>query len=188
MGYRITKVYTRKGDNGETHLGGGQTVAKDASRIKAYGTVDELNSVIGIVLAFQPSPKVQTALTEIQHQLFVLGGDLCVLDEDKKKWPMPVIEAAHVDELEQLIDKLNTELKPLEDFILPGGTQAAVFLHQARCVCRRAERLVVHLSREEKLGSHVLKYLNRLSDALFVLARYENFICGNEDVVWRRSQ
>ena len=186
MGLRITKVYTRQGDGGETRLGGGQQVAKDAVRIKTYGTVDELNSVIGITLAFEPTPRVKDELTRIQHQLFTLGGDLCVLEEDKQKWQMKVIEAVNVDELEKLMDDLNEELQPLEDFILPGGTPVAAFLHQARCVCRRAERLAVKLSRAEKIGEQVIKYLNRLSDALFVLARYENHKRGIADVYWQK--
>jgi cob(I)alamin adenosyltransferase len=187
MPVRISRVYTRQGDKGETRLGGGQKVPKDSARIAAYGTVDELNSVIGIVLAFGPCPAVREALVRIQHELFVLGGDLCVLEEDKGKWSMPTIEQRHIDALEQLMDRLNSELKPLEEFILPGGTQTAVFLHQARTVCRRAERLVVSLARKEDLGPFVLPYLNRLSDALFVLARYENHTTGVEDVYWKKE-
>lgn len=186
MSLRITKVYTRQGDQGEARLGGGQKVPKDSLRIKTYGTVDELNSVIGIALAFDPMDRVREALTTIQHELFTLGGDLCVLEQDKAKRDMPVIETAHVEALEKLMDDLNKELKPLEEFILPGGTKVATFLHQARCVCRRAERLVVRLSRNEKIGQNVLKYLNRLSDALFVLARYENFKKRVEDVYWMK--
>ncbi len=186
MGLRITKVYTRKGDQGETRLGGGQKVAKDSIRIETYGTVDELNSAIGVALSFDPVKKVQEALTQIQHELFTLGGDLCVLEEDKQKRQASPIEPTHIEALENLIDDLNKELKPLEEFVLPGGTKAAAFLHQARCVCRRAERLAVRLAREEKIGDHVLKYLNRLSDALFVLARYENHKKGVEDVYWKK--
>ena len=187
MPVRISKVYTRQGDQGETRLGGGQKVAKDSPRIAAYGTVDEVNSVVGIVLAYAPCPAVRDALVRIQHELFVLGGDLCVLEEDKGKWSMPTIEQRHIDALEQLMDRLNSELKPLKEFILPGGTQAAAFLHQARTVCRRAERLAVSLARSEPVGPLVVKYLNRLSDALFVLARYENHQAGVEDVYWKKE-
>jgi len=187
MGLRITKVYTKKGDKGTTRLGGGQEVAKDSTRILAYGTVDELNSVIGIAISFEPSVDVRNALTKIQHELFTLGGDLCVLEDDKQKWQMQQIEAAHVDALEKLMDRLNEELKPLEDFILPGGTKVSAFLHQARCVCRRAESLVVRLSKEKELGKSVLKYLNRLSDTLFVLARYDNLKNGIDDVYWQKE-
>lgn len=188
MSLRITKVYTRQGDQGETRLGGGQKVAKDSTRIRAYGTVDELNSVVGVALSFDPSAPVREALTGIQHELFTLGGDLCVLEEDQRKWDMSAIEAKHVDRLEKLMDEWQTELKPLREFILPGGSQVSAFLHQARCVCRRAERMVVELSRNEKIGQNVLKYLNRLSDALFVLARYENFKRGFEDVYWEKPE
>jgi cob(I)alamin adenosyltransferase len=187
MSLRITKVYTRQGDEGETRLGGGQKVPKDSPRIAAYGTVDELNAIIGVTLAFEPTEKVREALTQIQHELFTLGGDLCVLEEDKKQRNMAVIEEVHVKALEKLMDELNKELKPLEEFILPGGTPAAAFLHQARCVCRRAERQLVTLSRQEKTGQNVLKYLNRLSDALFVLARYENLKKGVEEVYWGKK-
>lgn len=187
MPVRISKVYTRQGDLGETRLGGGQKVGKDSPRIAAYGTVDELNSVIGVVLCFDPCDEVRQALVQIQHELFVLGGDLCVLEEDKGKWEMPSVREEHVSALERLIDSLNEELEPLQEFILPGGTRAAAFLHQARTVCRRAERHVVELSRAEKVGPVVIKYLNRLSDALFVLARYDNHKAGVEEVYWKRE-
>ncbi len=187
MGLRITKVYTRQGDNGTTRLGSGQEVAKDSTRIQAYGTVDELNSVVGIVISFEPIAEVKAALSKIQHELFTLGGDLCVLEEDKQKWEMQQIEINQVEALEKLMDQMNEELQPLEDFILPGGTKVSAFLHQARCVCRRAETLVVSLSKKEKIGESVLKYLNRLSDTLFVLARYENFKNGVEDVYWQKE-
>lgn len=186
MSLRITKVYTKQGDSGETRLGGGQKVSKASQRIKTYGTVDELNSAIGAALSFHPTSQVQKALTIIQHELFTLGGDLCVLREDKQKWDMATVGEKHVEELEKLMDKLNEELQPLEDFILPGGTQVSSFLHQARCVCRRAERLAVELSKAEDVGEQVLKYLNRLSDALFVLARYQNFKEGVEDIYWKK--
>ncbi len=186
MALRITKVYTKQGDSGETRLGGGQKISKDSIRIKAYGTADELNSIIGLALAFQPTSKVRETLTIIQHDLFTLGGDLCVLEPDKHKWEMKEIENENIEALEILMDKLNEELQPLEDFILPGGTKVTAFLHQARCVCRRAETHVVELSREEKIGRNVLKYLNRLSDALFVLARYENFKNKIGEVYWKK--
>ena len=187
MGLRITKVYTKQGDKGTTRLGGGQEVAKDSTRIQAYGTIDELNSVIGIAISFEPIVEVKAALLKIQHELFTLGGDLCVLEEDKQKWEMQQIEINQVEALEKLMDQMNEELQPLEDFILPGGTKISAFLHQARCVCRRAETLVVRLSKEEDISKPVLKYVNRLSDTLFVLARYENFKNGVEDVYWQKE-
>jgi len=188
MGLRITKVYTRTGDKGTTRLGGGQEVPKDSLRIQTYGMVDELNSVIGLALAFEPVEAVHKALVQIQHELFTLGGDLCLLEEDKQKWGTPGIEPAHVKQLEELMDRLNQELEPLEEFILPGGSTVSAFLHQARCVCRRAESLAVALAREEKIGANVLPYLNRLSDALFVLARYQNHQSGVDDVFWRKPK
>ena len=187
MGLRITKVYTKTGDKGETRLGGGQTVPKDHVRIQAYGTVDELNSVIGLVLAFQPVEETKQALTKIQHELFVIGGELCILDEDKAKFKIDKIGENHVKALEVLIDQINSTLPPLEEFILPGGAQTAAFLHQARCVCRRAETLIVKLAKAETVDEYILKYINRLSDALFVLARYENKKQGSAEVYWQRA-
>ncbi len=187
MAYRITKVYTRNGDSGETRLGGGQILRKDALRIRAYGCVDELNSTLGLALAAGPKPPVADALQAVQHQLFTLGGDLCILETDKANLKVKGVQAESVTFLENLIDRLLKDLAPLADFILPGGTQAAAFLHQARCVCRRAETLLVELSQEEALGEFVLPYINRLSDALFVLARYENHLAGCADILWRKE-
>lgn len=181
---RITKVYTRTGDDGTTGLGGGQRLGKDALRIEAYGTVDELNSAIGVALASGVSETLARALRTIQNELFHLGSDLCILEEDKAKMPVPRIEERHVVALEKLMDRLSEELPPLENFILPGGTEGAAHLHVARTVCRRAERLVVALSREEKIGAWAVRYLNRLSDALFVMARHENKRAGAADVLW----
>jgi cob(I)alamin adenosyltransferase len=181
---RITKVYTRTGDDGTTGLGGGQRVGKDTLRIEAYGTVDELNSAIGVALASGLNADVAGALGAIQNELFHLGSDLCVLEEDKAKMPVPRIEERHVVALETLMDRLSEELAPLENFILPGGTAGAAHLHVARTVCRRAERLVVALSRQEAVGAWTVRYLNRLSDALFVMARHENKRRGVSDVLW----
>jgi cob(I)alamin adenosyltransferase len=181
---RITKVYTRTGDDGTTGLGGGQRVRKDSPRIEAYGTVDELSSAIGVALAFGLHPRLAEALARIQNDLFNLGSDLCILEEDKAKMPVPVIEGRHVDALERLMDDLSTELSPLENFVLPGGSPGAAQLHVARTVCRRAERLAIALARLEPVGPLVVKYLNRLSDALFVMARYENHKRGIPDVLW----
>lgn len=187
MKYRITKVYTKQGDKGTTRLGGGQLVSKDSIRVKAYGEVDELNSAIGIVLAFEPIPEIKDDLVKIQHELFVLGSDLCVLEEDKTNFKMEVISEKHVTYLENLMDKMNEELKPLEDFILPGGCKTSAFLHQARTICRRAETTVTSLTKQENINATVIKYLNRLSDALFVLARYQNFKTGFEDIYWTKG-
>jgi cob(I)alamin adenosyltransferase len=181
---RITKVYTRTGDDGTTGLGGGQRVPKDAIRIEAYGTVDELNSQIGVARATGLDPKISEALATIQNELFHLGSDLCFLEEDKVRLPAPRIEGRHVAALETLMDEFSAELPPLENFILPGGTPGAAALHVARTVCRRAEREALRLSRKEEVGGSVIAYLNRLSDALFVMARYENRRKNRADVLW----
>jgi cob(I)alamin adenosyltransferase len=181
---RITRVYTRTGDDGTTGLGGGQRVPKDSLRIAAYGTVDELNSHIGVAVAGGVNEDLRGPLATTQNDLFHLGSDLCILEEDKAKMPVPRIEERHVAALEALMDRLSEELPPLENFILPGGSPPAAALHVARTVCRRAERLVIALSRKEAVGAFTVQYLNRLSDALFVMARHENKRRGVPDVLW----
>jgi len=181
---RITKVYTKTGDDGRTGLGGGQRVEKDSPRIEAYGTVDELNSQIGVALASGLCEPLAAALGSIQNDLFHLGSDLCTLEPDKERRPVPRIEQRHVAALEKVIDRLSEELPPLENFVLPGGCPGAAQLHVARTVCRRAERLVVALARLESVGTQTVPYLNRLSDALFVMARYENRKRGVADILW----
>ncbi len=181
---RITRVYTRSGDDGTTGLGGGQRVPKDSLRIAAYGTVDELNSHVGVAVAAGVGEASGAALAAIQNELFHLGSDLCILEDDKAKRPVPGIESRHVDALEALMDRLSEELPPLENFVLPGGCASAAALHVARTVCRRAERLVIALSRKEAVGPFTIRYLNRLSDALFVMARHENRRRGVPDVLW----
>jgi cob(I)alamin adenosyltransferase len=181
---RITRVYTRTGDDGTTALTGGERLAKDAPRIAAYGTVDELSSAIGVALAAGPAPRLRMALAAIQNELFHLGSDLAMPEKDKAKRPVPVIAGRHVEALERLMDELNAELGPLDNFILPGGAPGAAALHLARTICRRAERHLVTLARAEPVGPSTLPYLNRLSDALFVMARYENHAKGIPDVLW----
>ncbi|MCA9872373.1 MAG: cob(I)yrinic acid a,c-diamide adenosyltransferase [Anaerolineales bacterium] len=181
---RLTKIYTRKGDAGQTSLAGGQQVPKESLRIEAYGTVDELNSQIGAALAGGLSDRLGDELTAIQNELFHLGSDLAFLEEDKAKYGVPQIEERHIQKLERLIDELTAVVGPLENFILPGGSAAAASLHVARTVCRRAERHVIALSRQEAVGAMVIPYLNRLSDALFVMARYENYNRGVEEPLW----
>ena len=181
---RITKVYTRTGDDGTTGLGSGGRVGKDSPRIEAYGTVDELNSHIGLALATGINEAIAVPLAAIQNDLFHLGSDLCVPEEEKARRPVPEIEARHIEALEELMDRLSDELAPLENFVLPGGSPGAAQLHVARTVCRRAERVVIALSRSEKVGAFTVKYLNRLSDALFVMARHENVRRGIPDVLW----
>ncbi len=181
---RITRVYTRTGDDGTTGLGGGQRLPKDSPRIEAYGTVDELSSAIGAALAAGLDGRLASSLLRIQNDLFNVGSDLCILEEDKARMPVPVVEARHVQALEELMDALSADLPPLDNFILPGGSPGAAHLHVARTVCRRAERLLVALAREEAIGPYTRMYLNRLSDALFVMARYENHQKGVPDVLW----
>ena len=164
MGNRLSKIYTRTGDSGSTGLGDGSRVEKDSLRVTAYGTVDELNSVIGLVLACELSENVSSCLTRTQHELFDLGGELCMPGNK-------LIPAQYVDQLEADLDGFNRDLPPLKDFILPGGTEAAARCHLARTVCRRAERLLVSLGKNETTNAHSLCYLNRLSDLLFVIAR-----------------
>ena len=181
---RITKVYTRTGDDGTTSLGGGERVPKDSARIEAYGTIDELNSAIGAAAAMGVHETLAPVLRDVQNDLFHLGSDLCTLETDKPRRPVPRIEERHVVALEKLMDRLSEELPPLENFVLPGGAPSAAQLHVARTVCRRAERRLVTLARGEEVGAHTIEYVNRLSDALFVMARYENLKRGVSDVLW----
>lgn len=181
---KITKVYTRTGDGGTTGLGGGQRVPKDSLRVTAYGTVDELASQLGVALAHGLCDRLVAPLTRTQNDLFHLGSDLCILEEDKERLKVPRIEARHIEFLEEEMDALSAELPPLRNFILPGGSPGAAHLHVARTVCRRAERDVIALSRDEAVGAFVIPYLNRLSDVLFVMARYENLQRGVDDVTW----
>ncbi len=182
---RLTKIYTKKGDEGETSLGGGQRVPKEHLRVTAYGTVDELNSQIGVALAVGLRAELATVLAEVQNELFDLGSDLAFVEEDKARYKLPQIEARHIERLEDLIDEMTAALGPLENFILPGGSLGAAQLHVARTVCRRAERDVAALMRQEPVGATGLAYLNRLSDALFVMARYENFLRGVAEPLWQ---
>lgn len=181
---RLTKIYTRQGDEGLTSLSGGQRVPKDSLRVATYGTVDELNSAIGVALASGLCDRLAEVLSHIQNELFHLGSDLSFLEEDKTKYPVPQIEARHVEKLESLIDEMTSVVGPLQNFILPGGSMGAAQLHVARTVCRRAEREVITLAREEAVGGFVIQYLNRLSDALFVMSRYENHMRGVPEPLW----
>ncbi len=181
---RLTKIYTRGGDDGTTALGGGQRVPKDALRVQLYGTVDELNAHIGVALAGGLCERLQRTLPEIQNELFHLGSDLCFLEEDKVRYTPPQIEERHVVRLEELIDELTPVVGPLENFILPGGSPGASHLHVARTVCRRAEREATSLAREEAINPQALRYLNRLSDALFVMSRLENLRQGVAEPLW----
>lgn len=180
MSYRLTRIYTRKGDKGTTRLGEGSLVRKNHPRVEAYGNVDELNSWIGFLRSFGVPEEMEAGLAQIQHDLFDLGGELCIPGHS-------MIRAGRVKHLENMIDDLNKDLDPLKEFLLPGGTQAAALCHVARTVCRRAERSLVTLSQTEEVNDLPLIYLNRLSDLLFVLARSINKKTGVSDVLWRRE-
>lgn len=179
MGHRLSKIYTRTGDNGETGLGDGSRAAKDSPRIAALGDVDELNSSLGVLLAEDLPDELRLPLLDIQHELFDLGGEICIPGRN-------TITGQQVTRLEQLLDKLNARLPPLKEFVLPGGTRAAALAHMARTTCRRAERSLVTLGRIDAVNEFSRIYLNRLSDVLFVLARTLNRL-GNSggDVLWQ---
>jgi len=182
VGNRLSKIYTRTGDDGSTGLGDGSRVAKDSLRVGAYGTVDELNSAIGMVLACEGvDDAVRETLTQVQHELFDLGGELCIPG-------MAMIEDADIARLEQSLDGFNDPLPPLKDFILPGGGMAASCCHLARTVCRRAEREVIALGREETIRPQAQRYLNRLSDLLFVLCRVLARASGHGEVLWQHER
>ncbi len=180
----LSRIYTKSGDTGETGLGDGSRVAKDHARVEAYGQVDELNAILGLVAVSAADCPETELLLAIQNDLFDVGADLCVPPtEGEEPGKSLRVTAKQAERLEQAIDRLNANLEPLHSFVLPGGTVAAAWLHLARTVCRRAERAVVTLLRTEPVNSQVLIYLNRLSDFLFVLGRVANQ-SGKGDVLW----
>ena len=182
MGKRLSKIYTRTGDDGTTGLGDGSRVAKDNLRVEAFGTVDEANSAIGVVLACEAvSPDISNLLTEVQHDLFELGGELCIPGHS-------AVTDAFVERLEIELDGLNADLPALEEFILPGGGMAAAHCHLARTIVRRAERITTTLAANEEVRPEVLKYLNRLSDLLFVIARTLSRLEMGQEVLWNRAR
>jgi cob(I)alamin adenosyltransferase len=182
MGNRLTKIYTRTGDDGSTGLGDGARVPKESLRVEAYGSVDEANSAIAVVLAAATLPAaIRQCLTEVQHDLFDVGGELCIPGHR-------VITPSHILRLETKLDGFNEDLPPLKDFILPGGGPAAAACHVARAVCRRAERRCWSLARVEEVAPDALKYLNRLSDLLFVLARVLARHEQGSETIWRQSR
>ena len=181
MGNRLSKIYTKTGDDGTTGLGDGTRVAKDSARVTAYGTVDELNSAIGLVLAHTLPERIREVLTQVQHDLFDLGGELCIPG-------MAMIADADITRLETMLDAFNENLPPLRDFILPGGGVAAAHCHLARTICRRAEREVVTLSHHDAVRGEAVRYLNRLSDLLFVLARVLARESGHGEVLWQHER
>ncbi len=182
MGNRLSRIYTKTGDDGTTGLGDGTRTPKDSARVTAYGTVDELNSAIGVLLACQGvTGEVRDTLTQVQHDLFDLGGELCIPG-------MAMIADDDVSRLETMLDRFNADLPVLKEFILPGGGMAAAQCHVARTVCRRAERCVVTLARAETVRPQALHYLNRLSDLLFVLARVLARAGGHGEVLWQHER
>lgn len=180
MGNRLSRIYTRTGDDGTTGLGDGTRVNKDSLRVEAMGDVDELNAVIGVLLTEPLSETLQTTLTRVQHDLFDLGGEVCIPGH-------VMVKPERVDALENVLDELNDQLEPLKEFILPGGTRTAAYCHLARTVCRRAERQLIRLNREEAVTPTSLQYLNRLSDLLFVMCRVINKDAGKPDVLWQNE-
>ncbi len=180
------RIYTRSGDRGDTGLIGGRRVRKDHARVEAYGAVDEVNSQLGLVRTLLSDPTVAALLDDIQHRLFDLGAELATPSGARSRTTTS-ITAAHVQALEDAIDRYQAMLPALREFILPGGTPLAAALHVARTVSRRAERRTVTLSRRERLNGEIVKYLNRLSDLLFVLARWANHLAGQRDVTWQPS-
>lgn len=179
MGYRLSRIYTRTGDDGSTGLGDGSRVRKDAARVEAYGTVDETNAAVGLLRAQLPQQHLaQNMLTHVQHDLFDVGGELCIPGHR-------MLTAAYIERLEQAIDAINEHLPPLKDFILPGGSLAASQAHMARTICRRAERRTLTLADLEEVSPLAVQYLNRLSDYLFVLARQLAREDGGQEVLWR---
>jgi len=181
MGNRLSKIVTRTGDAGTTGLGDGSRVTKDSARIEAIGAVDELNSVLGVLLAEPLPAEVAACLLEVQHDLFDFGGELSIPG-------YCAVGDAHVMRLEEAVDRFNADLPPLKEFILPGGARTAGLAHVARTVCRRAERSLVHLGTSAEVREPLRKYLNRLSDLLFVAARVLNRESGRPDVLWRKDR
>ena len=181
MGHRLSKIYTRTGDDGTTGLGDGTRVAKDSARVEAFGTVDEANSAIGIVLANTVPDTIRACLTDVQHDLFELGGELCIPGHS-------AVSEAYIDRLEHDLDGFNADLPRLKEFILPGGGQSAAACHLARAIVRRAERRVLSLASVEDVRAEVVKYLNRLSDLLFVIARVLAREESGQEVLWNRER
>jgi cob(I)alamin adenosyltransferase len=181
VGNRLSKIYTRTGDDGSTGLGDGSRVSKDSARVTAYGTVDEANSAIGLVLAAELPPEVREVLVSVQHHMFDLGGELCIPGH-------AAVFDADIEGLEKTLDAFNADLPPLKDFILPGGGLAAAHCHLARTICRRAEREVVTLSHHDAVRPEAIRYLHRLSDLLFVLARVLARSSGHGEVLWNHER
>lgn len=180
MGYRLSKIFTRTGDKGSTSLGNGSKTKKFSDRIIALGAIDELNSMIGLMLTENPPPKINKILTVIQHHLFNLGGEISMPGHK-------IIQKNDVLKLEETITSYNKELSPLREFILPGGSKAAAFCHMARTICRRAEQVLFKLNSKDTINAYSLQYINRLSDLLFVIARVINKHKKVKDSFWKKN-
>ncbi len=178
------KIYTKTGDKGETSLFGGQRVWKDDLRIESYGTVDELNSLIGLALTETVYEEIQEVLKRIQNKLFTVGADLATPED--KKIHIKRVDQSFIDESEKDIDYFSSKVPELREFVLPGGTKAAALLHVCRTVCRRAERNIIALNKSVAINDNILVYLNRLSDLFFVLARFDNYVNGTPDIKWNK--
>lgn len=182
MGHRLSKIYTRTGDDGTTGLGDGSRVDKDSLRVEAFGTLDELNSTIGVLISsLDDLPDIADLLLDIQHHLFDLGGELCIPGSE-------TITDRHIERMEKELDRLNDDLPALKEFILPGGSPAAAHAHLARTVCRRAERRLIALARHESVNAPAIGYINRLSDLLFVIARTVARASGAGEVLWNHER
>ncbi|MEW6701433.1 MAG: cob(I)yrinic acid a,c-diamide adenosyltransferase [Bacteroidota bacterium] len=181
------KIYTKTGDKGETSLFGGRRVWKNDLRIQAYGTVDELNSILGVAITEIKNEELKEVIGGIQHELFTVGSDLATpFERENKNFVIPRVDSNFVQRLEKFIDKFDSQLPVLKNFILPGGLKGAALLHYSRTICRRAEREVVALSKTDEINQEIEVYLNRLSDLLFVLSRFENFSSKHPDVEWKK--
>jgi cob(I)alamin adenosyltransferase len=181
MGNRLSKIATRTGDDGTTGLGDGSRVTKNSLRVHAMGDVDELNSHLGLLLCEDLPPQLREELVSIQHDLFDLGGELCIPGYS-------LITDVHVTRLDSLLEKYNADLPPLKDFILPAGARAAALAHVCRTICRRAERAIVALDKSEPVNANPRRYMNRLSDLMFVLSRVLNRFAGGSDVLWEKER
>ncbi|MGE5679896.1 MAG: cob(I)yrinic acid a,c-diamide adenosyltransferase [Bacillota bacterium] len=180
------KIYTKTGDKGETGLFGGGRVSKDNLRIEAYGTIDELNSVIGVAIAELENGEVKELLQSIQNQLFIAGSDLAAPRTEKNEQYIQRVDRSFGESIEKAIDEFDSRLEELRNFILPGGSKGAAYLHLARTVCRRGERIATALNKSVEIGHDLMVYLNRLSDLLFVLARYVNHVQNIPDIIWKK--
>ncbi|HWY46449.1 MAG TPA: cob(I)yrinic acid a,c-diamide adenosyltransferase [Bryobacteraceae bacterium] len=185
----LNRIYTKTGDKGETHLAGGQRVAKDSLRIECYGTVDELNAFVGMayISSEERIPELAAILRRVQHELFNLGSILATLPKDVHP-KQARITGGEIEQLEKEIDRMNAELSPLRSFVLPGGSRLNTELHACRTICRRAERLAVSLARDEETPAEAVQYLNRLSDAFFVWSRWANHVLGVPEVLWEPNK